>query len=70
MTTFTTALPRLRPSKRPLFGKLVSTLMDWDAHYRSLRAMQRLDARLLQDVGLNRNDAPEWDAPVVMRGRR
>lgn len=67
MTFLTSTLPRARTARQPLLRAILSTLIRWDAHYRSRRAIERLDAHLLDDIGYDR--ATKWDAPIQMRQR-
>ncbi len=51
------ALPRAPSSPLPPLSRLLVDvalmLADWDAHRRSRRALGRLDAHLLRDIGLS-----------------
>ncbi len=64
--------PPARPARRGLFATLASLA----SHYRSRRALARLDARLLEDIGLTESEAAFearrriWDAPDHWRAGR
>ena len=61
-----------RPLATPLVGMPISRLVmafaltigRWEMRFRTRKALKKLDARLLQDVGLDREQARvEWDKP-------
>ena len=68
MTTHTKTFGALRPQaadRKKIFGRLT----DYAALYRQRRALARLDAQALADIGLSQSDAqseakrPIWDVP-------
>ncbi len=63
------AAPRPAAASLPSLPGLLARLRDMAAVYRQRRALARLDAALLADIGLDRDAAldeagrPFWDAP-------
>ncbi|OWY01646.1 hypothetical protein B6V75_13750 [Thioclava sp. F1Mire-8] len=61
-----------RPARRSALATLAAIV----THYRSRRALARLDARLLEDIGLTESEAAFevrrriWDAPDHWRAGR
>ena len=70
----TTLLANTRNTSRPWVSRFLKRLLAANALHRQQQALLRLDAHMLNDIGLTRSQAeaeanqPVWDAPTHWRG--